>query len=167
MNHYVRAFLFGSVLFLFFAACNSSNPTSPGISDNSIIGDWNVISDEMHLSMAQAGTTTREDTTVFFTGTNTAAFNANHTFLLVSDNGNPASAKRFFSAKKMTLDTLTGTWTLSGNQITLSSLAGAESSTVSVGGDSMEITAHVNDTETVNGSPMITKGTSALTMTRE
>lgn len=165
MNHYKHFFLSALVVFLGFLAC--SNPTSPGLSDSFIIGNWNVISGEMHLTMTQAGMTAKEDTTVVFTGTNTAAFDSNHTFLFVSDDGNPVMAKRLFLAKKTALDTLLGTWSLSGDKLTLISLVDTTALTVSASGNSMKLMNQVNETDSTSGTAMTIKGTSTVTMTRK
>jgi hypothetical protein len=166
MHHFKYSFLFSVVVLFGFLGCKSS-PTAPSINDNSIVGDWNVISGEMHMTMTQAGMTMKEDTTVFFTGTNTAAFDSNHTFLFVSDNGNPVLAKMLFVAKKMALDTLTGTWSLSGNKLTLISPTSTTAPTVSMSGNSMVLLNQVDTTVTSSGATMKMKGTSAITMTRQ
>jgi hypothetical protein len=152
-----------------FFGCNSgSSPTGPAITDSSIIGIWNVINSSEHVTETYNGTTMRIDTTETFSGTNTANFKSDNTFIFLSENGNTLStAKRIALAKIMTLDTLTGTWSLSGNQLTLISTASTFAATASISGNTLTLSTQIDTTETYGAEAFTIRGSSVMTMTKQ
>ncbi len=160
-----------------FMNCGDSNSTGPSLSDTSIVGLWNVSSMSSHLTMNMGGGFSyTQDTSMTFTGTNTAEFRSDHTFISISNNiddiyggGTEGLAKKLakksVSESSASLDTVQGNWSLSGNKLSIIFIDLAVDtliSDVSLSGNSMTLSTQINmsvpmgeTTITVNGNATI------------
>jgi hypothetical protein len=141
------------------------------VTESSIVGVWGVGAMHAHVvvTSGMSSTTMNMDTT--WGGNNYAEFKSSHEFAFVSDNDNilvKAAAKLTKPGKTAGLDTAVGTWSLSGNTLTLLSAEFDRpfAATVSMSGNAMTWTVATNDTID-NGDVTVTmSGESTITLTR-
>ncbi len=138
-----------------FAGCDKST-SNPTVSESQLVGTWNHISDITTTVTRTTGLpdSTKSDTTKYATGTAFAVIGANHLLTEYS----PAT------------DTVKGTWSLSGNQvtaiITVGTLIDTSVANVSISGNDLTLFTDTTMSSTYMGLTLSTSVHTSMLFTK-